>query len=173
MKRSRGRGRKPTNSLSRTMESNGPDVKVRGTPHQICDKYLALARDANVAGDRIAYEGYLQHAEHYHRIILLSQPANGGGVASPQSDNADLNEDGAGLDDDANDNAPMQSEQPRQNDDQQQRPARARRQRRGRNPRHNNGDAGQSEGVDGNVAEPKVAEHRDDKPEKTAPVETA
>lgn len=75
-KRGRGRGgrNKPSNNLNRTMESNGPDVKVRGTAHQICDKYQALARDAHASGDRIAYENYLQHAEHYHRIILLAQP---------------------------------------------------------------------------------------------------
>ncbi len=75
MKRGRGRGgRKPSNSLNRTMESNGPDVKVRGTAHQICEKYLALARDAHASGDRIGNESYLQHAEHYHRIILATQP---------------------------------------------------------------------------------------------------
>ena len=76
MKRGRGRGgRKPSNNLNRTMESNGPDVKVRGTAHQICEKYQALARDAHASGDRIAHENYLQHAEHYHRIISAAQQA--------------------------------------------------------------------------------------------------
>jgi len=76
MKRGRGRGgRKPSNNMNRTLESNGPDVKVRGTAHQIFDKYQALARDAHASGDRIAYENYLQHAEHYQRIILAAQPA--------------------------------------------------------------------------------------------------
>lgn len=74
MKRGRGRsGRKPSNNLNRTLESNGPDVKVRGTAHQICEKYQALARDAHASGDRVAYENYLQHAEHYHRIIAATQ----------------------------------------------------------------------------------------------------
>lgn len=86
MKRGRGRnnnnsgGRRPNNNnggnnSNRNMESNGPDVKVRGTAHQISEKYQQLARDANASGDRIAHENYLQHAEHYHRIILASQPA--------------------------------------------------------------------------------------------------
>lgn len=72
-KRSRGRGRKPQNPLSRSMESNGPDVKIRGTASHIYEKYQALARDAQSSGDRIASESYFQHAEHYHRLIVAAQ----------------------------------------------------------------------------------------------------
>lgn len=50
-------------------DSNGPDVRIRGTAYQVCEKYLALAKDAAGAGDRIMAENYLQHAEHYQRII--------------------------------------------------------------------------------------------------------
>lgn len=50
-------------------DSNGPDVRIRGTAHQVCEKYLTLAKDAASAGDRIVAENYLQHAEHYQRII--------------------------------------------------------------------------------------------------------
>ncbi|MGB4106869.1 MAG: DUF4167 domain-containing protein [Alphaproteobacteria bacterium] len=50
-------------------DSNGPDVRIRGTAHQVCEKYLTLARDSASAGDRIVAENYLQHAEHYQRII--------------------------------------------------------------------------------------------------------
>lgn len=50
-------------------DSNGPDVRIRGSANQILEKYLALARDANATGDRIAAENYLQHAEHYFRIV--------------------------------------------------------------------------------------------------------
>jgi hypothetical protein len=50
-------------------DSNGPDVRIRGTAHQVCEKYLTLAKDAAAAGDRIVAENYLQHAEHYQRII--------------------------------------------------------------------------------------------------------
>jgi hypothetical protein len=74
----RGRGgnnRKGPNPLTRSYESNGPDVKIRGTAQQIADKYTALARDAQSSGDRVMAENYLQHAEHYNRIIAAAQAA--------------------------------------------------------------------------------------------------
>jgi hypothetical protein len=62
--------RKHQNPLSRSFESNGPDVKVRGTPAHIAEKYLSLYRDAQSSGDPVLAENYLQHAEHYSRIIM-------------------------------------------------------------------------------------------------------
>lgn len=70
MKRSRGRGRRPQNNHSRAFDSTGPDVKIRGTASHVYEKYLQLARDAGSAGDRVMAENYLQHAEHYFRILL-------------------------------------------------------------------------------------------------------
>lgn len=67
--RGRGGGRKGGNPRNQSYESNGPDVKVRGNPQQIVEKYLALARDASSAGDRINAESYYQFAEHYYRIM--------------------------------------------------------------------------------------------------------
>jgi hypothetical protein len=87
-RRGRGRNRKShQNPLARSFESNGPDVKIRGTPAHIAEKYLSLARDAQSSGDPVLAENYLQHAEHYNRIIMayreqLQQPhdmANGNG----------------------------------------------------------------------------------------------
>ena len=76
--RSRGRtnngGRKHVNPLSRNFESNGPDVKVRGNAAHIAEKYLQLARDAQSSGDSVMAENYLQHAEHYFRIVAAAQP---------------------------------------------------------------------------------------------------
>lgn len=72
-KRSRGRGRKPQNSANRSYESNGPDVKIRGTAAHICEKYQQLARDAISAGDRVTAENYFQHAEHYYRLLMAAQ----------------------------------------------------------------------------------------------------
>jgi hypothetical protein len=72
----RGRGRngnqqrKGQNPLTRSFESTGPDVKIRGTPAHIAEKYMALARDAQSSGDPVLAENYLQHAEHYTRIIM-------------------------------------------------------------------------------------------------------
>jgi len=74
--------RKGQNPLTRSFESTGPDVKLRGTPAHIAEKYIALARDAQSAGDPVLAENYLQHAEHYNRIIMAfreQQMAQGGG----------------------------------------------------------------------------------------------
>ena len=54
-------------------ESNGQDVKIRGTASHIAEKYLQLARDAQSSGDPIASENYYQHAEHYFRLIAAAQ----------------------------------------------------------------------------------------------------
>ena len=75
--RNRG-GRKPQNSMSRNYESSGPDVKIRGTAMHIAEKYSSLARDAMSSGDTVAAENYLQHAEHYNRIIMAAQAQNVG-----------------------------------------------------------------------------------------------
>ena len=78
-RRGRGRGgRKPQNPLARSYESNGPEVKIRGTAAHIAEKYMSLARDALASGDLVAAESYLQHAEHYNRIIMAAQTQFGG-----------------------------------------------------------------------------------------------
>ncbi len=78
--RQRGRnnngGRKHVNPLSRNFESNGPDVKVRGNAAHVAEKYLQLARDAQSSGDPVLAENYLQHAEHYFRIVATAQQQN-------------------------------------------------------------------------------------------------
>ncbi len=84
MKRQRGRNRsgssgggnmKPTQNANRAFDSNGPEgVKVRGNPQHVFEKYQQLARDANAAGDRVLGENYLQHAEHYFRLLRAIQP---------------------------------------------------------------------------------------------------
>jgi hypothetical protein len=69
----RGNGRRPNfQPRNSTFESSGPEGKIRGSAHQVIDKYQALARDALAAGDRIAAENYLQHAEHYYRVLVAS-----------------------------------------------------------------------------------------------------
>lgn len=72
-KRMRGRNRKSHNPLTRVYESNGPDVKIRGTASHIAEKYMQLARDAQANGDPVAAENYFQHAEHYFRVIASAQ----------------------------------------------------------------------------------------------------
>ncbi len=78
--RSRGRGNRNnrnnnSNNLNRSMESNGPDVRIRGTASHIADKYQQLARDSHSSGDIVAAESYWQHAEHYNRLIAAAQAA--------------------------------------------------------------------------------------------------
>ena len=72
-KRMRGRNRKSHNPMTRVYESNGPDIKIRGTANHVAEKYVQLARDAQASGDPVAAENYYQHAEHYFRMIAAVQ----------------------------------------------------------------------------------------------------
>jgi len=67
------RNRSVGNIVNRVFDSSGPEGKVRGTPQQIIDKYNQLARDAQLAGDRVATENFQQHAEHYLRLLGTAQ----------------------------------------------------------------------------------------------------
>lgn len=112
MKRGRNQRRRQGMNINRALDSNGPDVRIRGTANQIYDKYLALARDATSAGDRVKAENYLQHAEHYFRLIRsiqqsqqpqaesydgdAEQPSVGSGDRAPQRNRADADEEGTG-----------------------------------------------------------------------------
>lgn len=77
--RSRGGNKRHSGGKNNSFESNGPEVKIRGSAQQVQEKYLALARDANVSGDRVAAEAFFQFAEHYYRI------ANGDGAGKGQN----------------------------------------------------------------------------------------
>ena len=109
-RRGRGRGgRKPQNPLARSYESNGPDVKIRGTAAHIAEKYMSLARDSLASGDMVSAESYLQHAEHYNRIIMAAQTQFSGQPNPQQGEgpnggasyrNPRWNSDDEGVDDD-------------------------------------------------------------------------
>ncbi len=92
-KRIRGRlnNRKGPNPLTRSYESSGPDVKIRGTAHHIGEKYLQLARDAQTSGDPVMAESYLQHAEHYFRLIATAQQAQQLGPGAYQGQQGEAN----------------------------------------------------------------------------------
>ncbi|MCW1954511.1 DUF4167 domain-containing protein [uncultured Lentibacter sp.] len=68
-KNNRNNNRPSGNIVNRVFDSSGPEGKVRGTPQQIIEKYNQLARDAQLAGDRVATENFQQHAEHYQRML--------------------------------------------------------------------------------------------------------
>lgn len=99
-RRSRGRGgnnggrRQNIPLRHQTFDSNGPDVRIRGNAFQVHEKYLALARDAQSSGDRIAAENYFQHAEHYFRIINQFNDMNGDG-SRPRTGRYDTNGNGS------------------------------------------------------------------------------
>ncbi|MEZ5871132.1 MAG: DUF4167 domain-containing protein [Nitratireductor sp.] len=119
--RMRGRGRKQPNPLSRNYESNGPDVKIRGNASHIAEKYSQLARDAQSAGDRVMAENYLQHAEHYFRIIAASQAAQRNddqpGAGYDRSNQSDYDgDDDDGYGDNAMEDRPLRSQDNRAND---------------------------------------------------------
>ncbi len=94
--RNRNRNRKGPNPLQRSYESNGGDVKIRGTALHVAEKYVQLARDAQSSGDRVAGENYLQHAEHYYRIVAAAQ------AQMPQPQQFYRNDDGDDEGDDEN-----------------------------------------------------------------------
>jgi Domain of unknown function (DUF4167) len=64
----------PHNNL--TLDSRGPDTKIRGTAYQIYERYIALAREAATSDDRVAAENFYQHAEHYFRINNINRESN-------------------------------------------------------------------------------------------------
>jgi hypothetical protein len=113
MKRMRGRGHRPGGggggggpirhhsggsgggiplNRNHVFDSNGPDVRVRGTSQQLFEKYLQLGRDATSSGDRVTAESYFQHAEHYFRIL------NAINQAAQQNQQANQQQGGGGRD---------------------------------------------------------------------------
>src|SRR5438309_2731732 len=70
---SNNNNRRGQNPMTRVFESNGPDIKIRGTASHVAEKYVQLARDAQASGDPVAAENYYQHAEHYFRMIAVAQ----------------------------------------------------------------------------------------------------
>lgn len=87
--RGRSNGNRPFQQRARppqrnqSFDSHGPEIKIRGTPHQIFERYVALAREAATSGDRIAAENLYQHAEHYFRIANTSRDSNQQGTSQP------------------------------------------------------------------------------------------
>lgn len=65
--------RRESSPRAAAYESHGPDVTIRGGAQQVAEKYLQLARDAYIADNRVAAENYLQHAEHYFRLVAAAK----------------------------------------------------------------------------------------------------
>src|SRR6266581_4720875 len=98
-KRSRGRGRNGGGGggggphynrprlpqRTQTFDSNGPSVKIRGNAYQVFERYVAMAREAQASGDRVAAENFYQHAEHYFRIMNAQGEGQGQGPPRPMT----------------------------------------------------------------------------------------
>ena len=96
---SNNNNRRGQNPLTRVFESNGPDIKIRGTASHVAEKYVQLARDARSSGDPVAAENYYQHAEHYFRLIAAAQEQFRQNQPQPRIDN-DTQDDGPDFDSD-------------------------------------------------------------------------
>ena len=85
--RSRYNGGRPFQQQDRlpqrkqSFDSNGPNIKIRGSAQQVFERYVALAREAATSGDRIAAENLYQHAEHYFRIANASRDGGQQGIS--------------------------------------------------------------------------------------------
>lgn len=185
-KRQRGRGRKPSshnsNNPNRSLDSNGPDVKIRGSASTIFDKYTTLARDATSSGHRVKAENYLQHAEHYLRLVMeqqakaaahaekqaAQQQARQSNTENPNTEQKD--DDGQGRNNDRGRRYPARRRQPNQNEAQDQNAS----DERAKNPQEND-KAVEAETPETSVTE-ATAPEADAKPKKTRrkkPVEAA
>jgi hypothetical protein len=78
-----------------TFDSNGPMVKIRGNAYQVFERYIAMAREAQAAGDRVSAENLYQHAEHYFRVMNAQGEGQGQGPPRPTTP-ADLEMNGGG-----------------------------------------------------------------------------
>ena len=117
MKRQRGRNRNNNRSNNsnpnRSLDSNGPGVKVRGNVSTVYEKYSALARDAQSSGNRVNAENLKQHAEHYLRLMNEMETARLAAQAERDAQRAPRNENAIG--DEAADGKPgkPQNKQPK------------------------------------------------------------
>jgi hypothetical protein len=72
-----------TSQDSQAFDSRGPGDRIRGTAPQIYERYLTLAREAARIDDRVAAEGYYQHAEHYFRVGNATHGGNSAAASQP------------------------------------------------------------------------------------------
>ena len=100
--RRRGRGgqqQRPQGNSGRQDNGNRIDNRARGNAAQLLEKYKTLARDAQMQGDRVNTEYYLQFADHYFRVLAETRSRfeenrrqNGG--AAYEEDEQEYDEDG-------------------------------------------------------------------------------
>jgi len=163
MKRGRNQRRRQGVNVNRALDSNGPDVRIRGTANQIYDKYQTLARDATSAGDRVKAESYLQHAEHYFRLIKSMQPANTPNQTAAPGDQPDVDEREDSNESDGDSSREEQNSRPNGRQRDQNRDNRRRRQDTDKSPSETVKD-----GASQDQPEAAQAESEDDQPASDA-----
>ena len=150
--RRRGRGGQRPQGISGRPDGNRQDNRQRGNAAQLLEKYKSLARDSQLAGDRVQTETYLQFAEHYFRVLSESQARfDEQRRARGETVDNDYDDDGEGddgemdgddsRDDGRDDHRPQRQEQPqqaprRQYEDRPERPQQQQAQQRDRYERN-------------------------------------
>ncbi|MBT6511305.1 MAG: DUF4167 domain-containing protein, partial [Rhodospirillaceae bacterium] len=124
MRRGGGGGGNSGGGRNQSFDSTGPDVKVRGTAQQVADKYLALARDASSSSDLVAAENYLQHAEHYQRIVNVHAERAAERAAEQQREREERGDDRTDDRDNRNNNRDDRDNRNNNRDDRDNRNAR-------------------------------------------------
>jgi hypothetical protein len=134
-----GGGGNPSNKV---LDSNGPDIKLRGTPQTIAEKYMQLGRDAQSAGDSVAAENYYQHAEHYYRLWAASQPVGQSLQMSRKFGEEEFDENGDYIVEEEGENASPEGSAPAEGGETQAQGEGGQQAEQGENqqrqPRHNN-----------------------------------
>ena len=121
MKRQRGRNRNNNNNRNRSLESNGPDVKVRGSASTIYEKYTQLTHDAKTGGNRVKAESLRQHAEHYLRLMNeqeAQREAEREARDAERNQRSDRNDRSNSNDDDGSDRQPSRRQRSNKSEDQ-------------------------------------------------------
>jgi len=74
LKRPRNKGSHLKNTNHVKINDGRVDSKTKAPVQHYYEKYMTMARESLTIGDRIAAEGYYQHAEHYLRVMSESKP---------------------------------------------------------------------------------------------------
>ena len=157
--RRRGRGGQRGQSLGGQPGGNRQDNRQRGNAAQLLEKYKSMARDAQLAGDRVQSEYYLQFADHYFRVLSENRARFEEQNPRRQRDDELDDEDGEEMDASAEDNSD-EEEQPQRRErserrDRGERPDRPRRYSREDRSRD---DVEERNGVErGNGADERIA----------------
>ena len=122
--RRRGRGGQRNQNLGGQPGGNRQDNRQRGNAAQLLEKYKSMARDAQLSGDRVQMEYFLQYAEHYFRVLNENrsrfeeqrrQRGEDGDDSDGDDDSVDSSDDQDG-DDDRQDDRPQRRERAERGD---------------------------------------------------------